>query len=308
MIAAPGAAAWPALGSTAAIRVSDAAALDAAREVVEAELAAIDLACSRFRDDSELIALNALAGRPVRVSPLLLEAVQAAVWAARASDGDVDLTIGRALALAGYDRDFGELVPSGTPLRATAVTGWRAIVVDREASTVRVPRGVEIDLGATAKALAADRAARAAAERTGGGVLVNLGGDIAVAGPPPAGGWLVRVCEDHRSTSDAEGQTVAILDGGLATSSTTVRRWRRGGDEAHHIIDPGSGLPAAEVWRTVSVAAATCVDANTASTAAIVRGHPASAWLEAAGLPARLVAADGSVVTTAGWPAEALAA
>jgi thiamine biosynthesis lipoprotein len=136
-------------------------------------------------------------------------------------------------------------------------------------------------------------------------VLVNLGGDLTVAGStPPDGGWAVLVTDDHRSPLDADGQTVAVRSGGLATSSTTVRRWRAGGREHHHIVDPRTGLAAAEIWRTVSVAAATCVDANTASTAAIVRGREAPAWLDRMGLPARLVALDGSVSTTGAWPGE----
>ena len=96
---------------------------------------------------------------------------------------------------------------------------------------------------------------------------------------------------------------VAIRSGGLATSSTAARRWRRGGDVLHHILDPRSGLPAAPVWRTVSVAAATCTDANIASTAAIIRGEAAPAWLAGLGLAARLVAESGAVLTLGGWPA-----
>jgi thiamine biosynthesis lipoprotein len=168
-----------------------------------------------------------------------------------------------------------------------------------------VPRGVRLDLGATAKALAADRAAegalRAARAR---GVLVNLGGDIATAGRPVPGGWAVRVADSHRAGPGEPGQDVQLETGGLSTSSTTVRRWRRRGAAAHHIIDPATGAPAAEHWRTVSVAAATCVDANVASTAALVLGPAAPDWLESARLPARLVRADGAIVVTAGWPAE----
>ena len=135
------------------------------------------------------------------------------------------------------------------------------------------------------------RAAIAAA--TGSPTLVDLGGDVATAGPAPAGGWVVRVTDDHRAGPDADGQSVTVSGGGLATSSTTVRRWRRAGRPVHHIVDPATGEPAAPVWRTVSVAAASCVDANTASTAAIVRGASAPQWLESLGLPARLVDPSG---------------
>jgi thiamine biosynthesis lipoprotein len=117
------------------------------------------------------------------------------------------------------------------------------------------------------------------------------------------------VADDHRCPPARADQQVALASGGLSTSSTTVRRWRRRGGDAHHIVDPRTGAPAAEHWRTVTVAAATCVDANIGSTAAIVLGAEAERWLADAGLPARLVAAGGGVRTTAGWPAaEALAA
>lgn len=277
-------------------------ALPAARRAVEAELAAVDRSCSRFREDSELSRLNARCGRFVPVGPLLLEALTVALRAAVLTQGRVDPTIGEALVVAGYDRDFATLPGGRRPVvKATRVPGWRTVSLDPRRRRAMVPRGVRLDLGATAKALAADRAARAAA-RPGVGVLVNLGGDIAVAGPPPPGGWGVRVVDDHRASSEAPGQTVLIQSGGLATSSTTVRTWARG---AHHIIDPETGAPAAGRWRTVSVAAASCVDANIASTAAIVRGESAVAWLDEQGMPARLVDRRSRIVTTGPWPRDA---
>ena len=301
---APATHTFTALGTTAQVITAEPAALDRAVRAVEDELAAIDLACSRFRDDSELSALNHSGGKPFYASPLLVEAVEVALRAAEVTDGDVDPTVGRTMNALGWDCDFTVLVSRQERDRFQVVPagGWRSIRVDAESGTIEVPAGVEVDLGATAKALAADRSAQAAARATGSGVLVNLGGDLAVAGEAPVDGWSILVTDDHRSSTDADGQTVAIREGGLATSSTTVRRWRAGGSEHHHIVDPRTGLPAEEVWRTVSVAAATCVDANTASTAAIVRGREAPAWLESAGMPARLVRLDGSVTTTSGWP------
>ena len=181
--------------------------------------------------------------------------------------------------------------------------------MDGATATVQVPAGVTIDLGATAKALCSDRAARAIASSTGSGVLVSLGGDIAVAGPAPEEGWVVRVSHDHADPPEIGGPTVTIESGGLATSSTSVRRWIRGGKTMHHLIDPVTGAPAAEYWRTVSVAAGSCVDANIASCAAIIMGPAAPEWLNARRLPARLVAPGGGVTTVAGWPDErALAA
>jgi thiamine biosynthesis lipoprotein len=185
-----------------------------------------------------------------------------------------------------------------------AVPGWQTISIDRRAGTVRRPAGVELDLGATAKALCADRAARAAAQATGSGILVSLGGDIAVAGDSPVDGWRVRVAEDHAAGVDAPGQTVLISSGGLATSSTTVRRWARGERQLHHLIDPATGQPAPGYWRTVTVAAGSCVDANIASTAAVILGPQARPWLEEHGLPARLVATNGGVSLVGGWPVD----
>jgi len=180
--------------------------------------------------------------------------------------------------------------------------GWHVIRLDRTRRSVQVPPGVAIDLGATAKALAADRAARMVHAQTGTSALVSLGGDISTAGRGPRNGWPVRVTDDHRNGASPDGQTVALRGGGLATSSTTVRRWRAGGEEQHHIVDPRTGKPAGEYWRTASVAAPSCVQANTASTAAIVRGAGASTWLDELGLSARLVRTDGTVVLVGNWP------
>jgi thiamine biosynthesis lipoprotein len=300
----PTSAAWRALGTRVSVFVTDPAALADVCRLVERELDEIDLACSRFRADSELTRVNNAKGQWVGVSSLFLEALQSALRAARLTDGAVDPTIGRALRLLGYDRDFAEI--GAGPRRWQTVTttpSWRSVQVDVGRRAVRVPAGVELDLGATAKALAADRAARNAAALVSG-VLVNLGGDVATAGDAPPDGWAVRVTEDHDADFDAPGQTVSLTSGGLATSSTTVRRWICGGEELHHIVDPSTGQPARVVWRTVSVAAASSVDANTASTAAIVRGDQAPLWLESLDLPARLVAAEGDVLRVCGWPAE----
>jgi thiamine biosynthesis lipoprotein len=313
---APEFAAWRALGMLIQLGVTDQAALPAARELLEHDLAALDLACSRFRPDSELTAL-ADAARDARgpvtltVSPLLAEAVEVSLRAAELTDGDVDPTVGGVMAALGYDRDFAQLQHAATPRQHAAVgvrtiPGWRSVSVDVAAGTLTVPPGAQLDLGATVKGWAADRAAARIADLLGCGVLVSLGGDTAVAGPPPAEqGWPIRVQDATlplEESPDGPSQVVSIRSGGLATSSTAARRWHHGGDVLHHILDPRTGLPAAPVWRTVSVAAATCADANTAATAAIIRGHRAPAWLASLNLPARLVSTDGSVRALAGWP------
>ena len=297
-------ASFEAIGVLNQVTVVDGGSLAEALAIAQAEVAALDLACSRFRDDSELVRLNEAAGRPGKVSQLLLEAIRVALGAAQATDGLVDPTVGAAMRGLGYDRDFDVVVAAGAVPEFTLVpaTGWRSVSVDVEHSTVRVPSGTELDLGATAKALGSDCIAAAVAEATGTDVLVSLGGDIAVQGAPE-GGWPIRVTDDSRGPADGPGQTVAISSGGLATSSTTVRRWRAGAVEVHHIIDPATGRPAAEHWRTVSVAADSCVGANVASTAAILKGAAALPWLESLGVAARLVHVDGTVERTSTWPA-----
>ena len=309
MAAAPAAADWTAIGVLVRLVVTDPAALGPARQRLEADLAALDRACSRFRPDSEIRALDSGDGRPTEVSPLLAGALAAALAAAADTDGDVDPTVGEALARSGYDRDFADVAPDGPRVTVVpaAVPGWRLVQLDTERRTVVVPAGVRLDLGATAKAWAADRAADALAHELGCGVLVGLGGDLACAGPAPHGGWQVRVQDVTGPVAGPPvGSTcqVALHAGGLATSSTTARRWVRGGQVLHHIIDPRNGLPARSPWRTVSVAAGSTLSANTLSTAAVVRGARAVPWLESRAATARLVGTDGRTHLTGGWPVD----
>jgi FAD:protein FMN transferase len=312
--------AWTALGMLVQLVVTSPGQLVAARELLEADLMALDLACSRFRADSELVAVGNLARGAsgpvtVSVSRLLAVAVAVSLRAAQLTDGDLDPTVGGALADLGYDRDFAELtqpgrsevggIGTGEGVTVRVIPGWRSVRVDLDRQRLTVPAGAQLDLGATVKGWAADRAAARIAEVLGCGVLVSLGGDTAVAGEPPDGGWRIRVQDRTALPDEPSGgpsQVVTIRDGGLATSSTAARRWRRGGDVLHHILDPRTGRPAAPVWRTVSVAASTCADANTAATAAIIRGRQALPWLASLRLPARLVAQDGTIHTVNAWP------
>lgn len=309
MIAELASVSFPALGTTASLCVSEPASLAEAREVLERELVEIDLACSRFREDSELMHVNASAGTgPVAVGTRLLEAMEVALDAAVESRGLVDPTVGRTLRLAGYDRRFAMVrLRDGAAFRArfAVVPGFGGIQIDRRRRTIGLDPDVELDLGATAKALAADRSARSAARVAGCGVLVSLGGDVSVAGPPPENGWPILVADDHAVPLDEPGPTVAIRTGGLATSGTTVRRWRAGAVELHHIVDPRTGRPAVTPWRTVTVAARSCVEANVASTAAVVLGEAAPAWLGAREVAARLVRESGEVVLAGPWPEDA---
>ncbi len=293
-----------ALGTTVTLAVAHRDALGSAEIVLRLELAAIDRACSRFRSDAEIWTLYG-DGRPVPVSALLYEAVSVACAVAELSAGAVDPTVGNAVESLGYDRDFAHVPATGEPLRARPVPapGWWLIELDEETRSVRVPPGVRLDLGASAKALVADRAAHRIAAVTGSGTLVSVGGDVAVAGPTPGEGWPVGIAVDSAGPFET-GPVVLVSSGGLASSSTAVRAWRRGGRRLHHIVDPSTGDCAGEHWLLVTVAGSTCVEANAMSTAAVVWGESAPERLEALGMPSRLVRPDGSVLGVGGWPSE----
>jgi FAD:protein FMN transferase len=302
-----GLARWSVWSTTAVVAVEPPDAIDEAAGMLRLEIASFDRACNRFRPDSELSILNRVGYTTEPASPILVEALSSALQASRATDGAVDPTVGRSLIAIGYDRDFGEVRdrPADRPLVEvpTPAPGWHRVRLDERERRVELPRGTVLDLGATAKALCIDRAAHWIARELGVGVVVSLGGDLAVAGPAPVGGWLVSVREDSSAERGDDQCSVSVFDGGMATSGTSVRKWTRGGRDLHHIVDPRSGWPASAVWVLVTVSAASCVDANSASTAAIVWGEEAPFRLAQLGLPARFVGVDGQVIEVGGWPA-----
>jgi FAD:protein FMN transferase len=289
------------MGTENTVVVDDAQVLADAMAIAQAEIGEIDRVCSRFREDSELSRLNEqCGGGDVELSPLLEQAIVAALWTAEMTGGLVDLTVGRSVQELGYTTTFRDLPPDGPPVKLLVhkVVGWRALAYDPRGHTLRLPAGVAVDLGSSGKAWAADRAATAISTAIGIPVLVECGGDVAACGVTLRGGWPIRVTAAHDSD---QWQDVMVFDGGLATSGTTARRWRRGGVELHHIIDPTTGLPAETPWRMVTVAAATCVEANAAATAAVIMGERAPAWLDHLKLPARLVNLAGDVTFAGGW-------
>lgn len=295
--------------TTGRVTVTDPAALESAERIVLAGLEEVELACSRFRPDSELMRLHRRAGpaSPAgpdtnrsshRVSPMLADLVRTALDAADATDGLVDPTVGTAMRDLGYDRSLDQLPADGPPVRLLrTIPGWR--LVRLHGDRLELPADVLLDLGATAKARAADVLAARVADSLGVGVLVELGGDIATSAHGAPGGWQVQV----RDTADDLACQVTLADGAAVATSSTVRRtWRRGGIRIHHILDPRLAAPAAPVWRSVTVAASTCVEANTASTAAVVLGTGAPRWLSERGLSARLVDRQHRVVHVGDWP------
>ncbi|MFN8099913.1 MAG: FAD:protein FMN transferase [Dermatophilaceae bacterium] len=307
---APTATRFDAIGTTNRILVTDPAALIEATAVAKEHLAALDAAVSRFRDDSEVSALAARAAfGPAWCfgSPTFTDYLRDGLRAARLTDGLVDPTIGAAMVASGYDADMDAVRSRPTPTTprpasAAIIPGWRQVQVSDTGRT-EVPAGTLIDLGATAKAAAADRIAALLARRLPGGFLVNLGGDVATSGALPDGGWRIGV-------EAADGTILQVVTGigqAFATSSTQKRTWAT--SEAatptrHHIVDPRTGTTAITPWAQVTCAAATALEANAASTAAIILGADAPAWLASHGIPARLDGLDGAVTTTPGWPQE----
>lgn len=240
-----------------------------------------DATFSRFRAGSELNRVNARAGRVVRLSPLFAEALELALELARETDGLLDPTVGDAVEAAGYDRDFSLL--GDDPAPAGLAAPGRVDELRLEGRLLLAPAGVRLDLNGVVKALAVDEAA----ESIAGEGFVCAGGDLAVQGELdvalPAGG------------------AVRVLGGGLATSGSTKRRWRRGGAEQHHLIDPRSGRPSESCWREVTVSGGTCVDADAAAKTAYLLGAAGPRWLDERELPGRFVGLDGAVVESRAW-------
>ena len=290
--------------------VTDPRALAPATADLKAMMGRVELAASRFRLDSELSWANANAGRPVAVSRTLVNLMDTALEASRVTLGAVDPTLGRDLVRVGYDRDISLVVGAPDDVAAPELrrrrTDWHDVKLDRETGLLAVPVGAALDLGATAKAQTADWAAQDLADRYQCDVLVEIGGDLAVAGTKRD--WQITVAERSGQVGQQISLGVATGSGGVATSTTVVRHWLRGGQHQHHLIDPATGLPVRGQWRTVTVGAASAVQANTCSTAAIVLGaidgRAATEWLERQHVAARLIGTDGSVVTLGGWPTD----
>lgn len=302
MIPIPAHGEFQALGATIVVGVVERDDLAAVMPHVYARLQEVDRALSRFRPDSELARIDGDPGRPWLVSPLFGEALELALRASASTDGWFDPTVRDALEAAGYDRSIELLERDGPgtdrPFRPAGQ--WPLINFDRASGILLLPRGARLDFGGIGKGFAVDYALRDLP--TANGVLVSAGGDLAVAGPPPPGGWR---CDVAAEASDEPETTVLLQGGALATSGLGRRQWRRSGQPMHHLIDPHTGRPGQSPWRTVTVAARTCVAAEVAAKVAWLKGDAGPQWLAQQGLTARLRALDGRTQTIGDWPAGA---
>ncbi len=255
---------------------------------------------SRFLPDSALSRLNSEGGG--KVDEEVFDAIGIALRVAEATEGLVTPTVLAALEIAGYDRSFDAIDDDDSAVLGPTTAcrdAFRGIERDTTTRTIRLPVGTRLDLGGTAKGWCADRVARRLAHL--GPALVDIGGDIATMGAPE-GGWPVAVA--HPSLPESIVDIVCLASGGIATSGRDHRRWRRGGIEQHHIIDPRTGRPARTDVLSATVLARSALDAEVAAKVAVLEGSVrAITWLERAHLAALLVVEDGRALTTSHWPA-----
>ena len=256
---------------------------------------------SRFLHGNELSQLNARAGQPVVVSPLLFAVVEASVQAARATGGTFDPTLLHQLVRVGYDRPFTTMAHTTTPATLPATHGgaWRQIALDAGSRTIRLPEGCALDLGGIAKGMAVDAAIDLMGQWDVRAALVSAGGDLRVCGlPPGARAWAVLVDDDVE-----EGQVVRLVRGALATSGVARRAWRQGETPRHHLIDPQTGEPVENDLREVTVAASSCKEAEAGATAAFVLGSDlGQTFLRRHRLAGRLTRADRTRAFVGAWP------
>lgn len=312
------------LGASVTVALTQRTLLPRAQRLLLAETERVDRACNRLRPDAELRRLNER--RITQVSSVLAAAIRAALRVAHATQGAVNPVVetqrdqgGRDLHDASFTNADGSLAESrrlaSAPLHSSRHS-WQRVSVD-EHNVVLLPNGIDLDLDPITRAWTADRAAQLIAHSLGCGVVVNIGGNIAAAGPPPPSGWPVRIVEHNGASQNTDqtisseamlGPIVTVFSGGLATSGIRDGRPHQRNDLRHHVLDRQPEVPCDGPWRTASAAAASCLDANAASVAAIFKGEAAPAWLLKRHLPVRLVGCDGRVVNLPGWPEPEVAA
>lgn len=261
-----------------------------------ARLAELERRWSRFVESSDVTRANRAGGAPVVVDEDTLAVVARALDAWRQTEGRFDITVLPALVAAGYRNSVvdGSAAPPVSEDRAGRGEPT-AVVVDYAARTLAVPVGTAIDLGAIGKGFAADVVAEELVEDGALGALVNVGGDLRVAGRPTDGDvWRVGIA-DPRPGATGHVACVRLGAGGVATSGTTVRRWQRDdGTTAHHVIDPRTGRPASTSVVTATVLAGDAATAEVYATMAmLLEPAVAVAELELAGLAGLLVDSRG---------------
>ena len=258
---------------------------------------------SRFRPDSEISLLIAVAGEPVVVTPDTYLLVERAVEAWRLTGGGFDPTLLDALRRAGYDRSFEDLVDTGEPALPPRLSVTRPGPTDIvfDAGSIALPTGMGFDPGGIGKGLAADLVSALLIDEGAAGVCVNMGGDLRVRGESPTGaGWTMAV--EHPWCA-APIALVGLWDGAVATSSVLRRVWRTGGHARHHLIDPATGEPSTSDLAFASVIAGTAWEAEVLAKAVLLRGADRAFDLLDARTAAVAVSQDGRVIASPGFAA-----
>jgi FAD:protein FMN transferase len=243
-----------------------------------------DARFSRFRPSSELSRVNALPLGLTLVSGEFASMLSLSLDAARATDGLVTPAVGGAILAAGYDRDFVLLPRDVGAAVPAAVPSWQSISL--QGGGLLRTETVQLDLNGVVKGKTVDDALELA-----GSGWVSAGGDVAALEPVVVG--------------LPGGDSIALHDGGLATSSVAKRRWLAAGVPQNHLIDPRTGSSTASPWRDVTVAASTCLIADVAAKAALLLGTAGPAWLDGRNLAGRFVAHSGAVTLNESWSARA---
>jgi thiamine biosynthesis lipoprotein len=251
-------------------------ATNAERSAVRELFERWDLVFSRFRPSSELNSVNSSPAPTMLVSPLFAEVTRLALRAAHATGGVVDPTLGRAILAAGYDRDFDQLLEG--PVGIAERGDWTSVRLSGRVLTR--PPGMHLDLNGVAKSLAVDTALALLA----GDGFVAAGGDVAARG-----GAIVGL---------PNGGALRVECGGVATSGSTRRQWRRGGAPQHHLLDARTGRPSRSRWREVTVVAGSCVAADVAAKTAFLLDDEGPPWLAGQRLRGRFVDAGGVAIDT----------
>lgn len=275
---------------------------DTPTDLARAMVARLEGRWSRFCPTSDISRINTHAGRPVLVDPTTIDAVSAAVDAWEATAGLFDPTIGASLVAAGYDRPFEQLTHgAGSTTAPVTAPGADLIEVHRVAGTIRVPRGVALDLGGIGKGLTSDLVARALLDAGVRGALVNLGGDLRAEGEAPDGeGWIVILeCPGAPQT-----RTIRLAQGAVCTSSVVKRCWSTANGPEHHLRHPATGRSIETDLVSASVIGARAAACEVLATCAVAQGlDRATRSIAAHGATGVLVHRDGDVVELDGFEA-----
>ena len=265
------------------------------------ELDELERRWSRFLPDSEISRLNAAGGAPRVVSPATSALVARAVEGWEITHGRFDPTVLGDVIRAGYDETF-ERIPAATaPGISDRRRGCAGIDLDEQVDVVRLPPGVAFDPGGIGKGYAADRVVGRLMARGARGACVNVGGDVRAAGLAPDGrSWVVGVLDPFTERPTA---TVAVADGGVATTSRTKRQWIVDGRPAHHVIDPATGRPSTCDLASVTTIAAESWMAEVFAKGAFIAGKDEGLdFLEHHRVAGLLIDTHGDGVTTTTWP------